>query len=306
MNCREYQHQMTLLLYEELPEFDRPGLDAHLKQCEACKHAYEEQEGMHAVLSEDAAAAWEVPADLLVESRRELANELDRIEGRRSRWRVPAFSVVFTPMRLLESGALIAMGLALGVYVSNQRPTQQVALQSNSDLISIIPRDASISNLRIVNANPATGNIELAGEVVQPLRYQGTMDDDTVRRILINALADASNPGSRLRAVEVLTPEATDETVEAALINALVYDENSGVRLAALQALKQFVREEHVKAAFMHSLANDDNAGIRVGAIEALTQSKDAELAQTIQELTKEDENPYIRLKALQFVGTSK
>src|SRR2546422_8283922 len=55
------------------------------------------------------------PSDLLVESRKGLADKLDRIERNRSRWRLPAFSVVFTPMRLLESVALIAMGLALGV-----------------------------------------------------------------------------------------------------------------------------------------------------------------------------------------------
>jgi hypothetical protein len=306
MNCRDYQHHITLLLYEELSETDRSGLEAHLKQCESCKHAYEEQEGMHVVLSEDA-AAWEVPADLVVESRRELANELDRLEGKRTWWRVPTFSVVFTPMRLLESAALIAMGLALGVYVSNQQQEQQqIASQPGSELISVIPREGSISNLRIVNTNPATGSIELAGEVVQPLRYQGSMDDETVRRILMNALQDASNPGSRLRAVEVLTPEARVEAVESALINALVYDQNSGVRLAALKALKQYIGEEHVRNAFMHSLANDEIAGIRVEAIEALTQSKDAALAQSIQEITREEDNPYIRMKVLQYVGTSK
>src|SRR5262245_59221984 len=108
MNCRDYQHQITLLLYEELPESDRAALVAHLRQCDSCKHTYEEQEGMHVVLAEDA-AAWELPADLLVESRRSLANELDTIERKRSWWRIPAFSVVFTPMRMLESVALIAM-----------------------------------------------------------------------------------------------------------------------------------------------------------------------------------------------------
>jgi hypothetical protein len=305
MTCRDYQHQITLLLYEELPEGNRPALETHLRSCDSCRHFYQEQEGMHSVLSEDA-AAWEVPTDLLVESRRELANELDRFENRRPWWRVPAFSVVFTPMRLLESGALIAMGLALGVYVSKQQPVQQTAAVPSQDLISVIPRDGSVSNLRIVSANPATGTIELAGEVVQPLRFQGNTHDDEVRRLLFSALRDATNPGSRLRAVEVLTPEATDEAVEEALINALVYDENPGVRLMALDALKQHVTEEHVRAAFLHSLANDDTPGIRVGAIEALTQSKDATLAQSIQEMTKEEDNPYIRMKVLQFVGTNK
>lgn len=306
MNCREYQHQITLLLYQELPENERPELEAHLHQCESCKHLYEEQEGMHVVLAEDA-AAWDVPADLLVDSRRALADQLDVIEQKRSWWRIPTFSVVFTPMRMLESAALIAMGLAFGVYVSNQ-PVQQVSTPtgSNESQISIIPRNGSVSNLRIVSTNPATGQIELAGEVVQPLRFQGTMEDETVRRLLFNALSDASNPGSRLRAVEALSPEAEDESVEEALIHALVYDDNPGVRLRALEGLQQFVGEEHVQAAFMHSLANDANAGIRVGAIDALSHSSNAQLARTIQELTKEDDNAAVRAKVLQFVGMSK
>ena len=305
MNCREYQHQITLLLYGELSETERPGLEAHLRQCDSCKHAYEEQEGMHVVLAEDA-ASWEVPAGLLMESRHTLADQLDHIERKRSWWRIPTFSVVLTPMRLLESAALVAMGLALGVYLNNQHPPQ-VASNPIQNEISVIPRNGSVSNLRIVNANPATGDIELAGEVVEPLRFQGNMGDDTVRRLLFNALRDASNPGSRLRAVELLAQEPSDEGVEEALINALVYDENPGVRLRAMEGLKRFANEEHVRAAFMHSLANDDNAGIRVGAIEALSQySKDAALAKTVQELTKEDDNEYVKMRALQFVGTTK
>jgi len=307
MNCREYQHQITLLLYQELSENERPGLEAHLHDCESCKHFYEEQEGMHVVLAEDA-AAFEVPADLLVESRRALADELDLIERKRPWWRVPAFSVVFTPMRVLESAALIAMGLAFGVFVSNQsvQQTSNPSAPTGTEQISVIPRNGSVSNLRIVSTNPTTGEIELAGEVVQPLRFQGTMEDDTVKRLLFNALSDASNPGSRLSAVEALSPKAQDESVEEALIHALVYDDNPGVRLSALASLKQFVGEEHVQAAFMHALANDPNAGIRVGAIDALSQSSNAQLARTVQELTKEDDNAAVRAKALQFVGMSK
>jgi hypothetical protein len=306
MNCREYQHQITLLFYEELPDKAQAGLQAHLEACGACQSIYESEKNMHSVLAEDA-SGWDFPSDLLVESRRSLADELDRIEKNRSWWRVPAFSVVFTPMRLLESAALVAMGLALGVYVSNiQAPSNAPA--GNASNISVIPRDGSVSNVQVVNANPTTGEVELAGEVSQPIRFQGSLQNDDVRRLLFSALRDVNNPGSRLRAVEILAQKPTDEMIEEALINAMVYDNNPGVRLRALEGLKQYAAEEHVRSAFMNTLANDDNPGIRVEAIEALTKqnAKDNELAKTIEEVTKKDDNPYIRTKALQFVGTSK
>ena len=308
MNCREYQHRITLLLYEELPETEKSGLEDHLHQCTACKDIYEVEQNLQAVLAEDAERWDNIPSDLLVESRRYLADELDRMEKKRSWWRMPAFSVVFTPMRLLESAALIAMGLALGVYVSNQQPQQVASNIPQESYISLIPRNGSVSNLRIVNANPATGSVELAGEVLQPLRFQGQMEDAVVRQLVISALRDASNAGSRLQAVEVLSSKPNDEDVEQALIHALVYDANVGVRLQALEALKQFADEEHVRAAFMHTLSNDDNSGIRLQAIEALTSrnSNDSALAKSIEEVTKTDDNPYVRIRALQFIGTVK
>jgi len=309
MTCRDYQHQISLSLYEELPEADKANLESHLLACEACKHVFDEEKGLHYVLAEDAAAC-DFPSDLLVEARNKLANELDQLDQKRAWWRIPTFSVVFTPMRLLESAALVAMGLALGVYVGNQqhaaRQLAAVSQPQDSQIISSIPANGSVSNLHVVSANPSTGQVELAGEIVQPLRMEGSLSDDSVLHFLLSTLGDSTNPGSRLRAVEVLAPRANDRTVKNALIQAVMTDDNPGVRLHAMQGLKQFANESDVRAAFMNSLENDEDAGIRFEAIDVLTRnSSDAVLAKDLQRFTK-DENAYVKMKALQFVGTHK
>lgn len=309
VNCKEYQHQITLLLYDELLEGARRELEGHLQECTDCKRTFDAERSMHSVLAEDI-ASWDVPSDLLVESRRALSDELDSIEVKRSWWRMPAFSVVFTPMRLLESAALIAMGLALGVYVSNQQvpPVAQNATPPPESQNTMIPQNGAISNLQVVHADPATGRVELAGEISQPLRFDGQINDVRVGQLLIQLLRETNNPGSRLKAVEVLSQKPKDETFEEALINALIYDNDPGVRMRALEGLKTHANEQHVRAAFMHTLQNDENAGIRIEAIEALTalNPKDAELAQRLTEATKQDDNPYIRSRVLQFVGNAK
>lgn len=312
VNCREYQHQITLLLYEELAEVARPELEAHLCECGDCKEVFESEKALHTVFADDV-SAWDVPSDLLVESRRALADELDKVERKRSWWRVPTFSVVFTPMRLLESAALIAMGLALGVYVSNQQdrivnPPNPITAGMNQAEEEKIPVNGTISNLQVVNADPSTGQVELAGEVSQPLRFHGKMEDSKVRQLVFSALRDMKNPGSRLKAVEVLSHNPTDESIEEALIGALVYDDDAGVRMRALEGLKTFANEQHVRAAFMHTLQNDDVPGIRIQAIDALTarNTKNAELAKSLEEVTRQDDNPYIRAKVLQLVGATR
>lgn len=307
MNCSDYKHQIELFLYEELPEAEQLELESHLSACEGCKQTFEEEKGLHSVLAEDA-SSWDLPSDLLVESRRELANELDKIERKRSWWKIPGFSVVFTPMRMLESAALVAMGLALGVYLTNQQQTTlQLAQQTatpESQIIASLPANGSVSNLRIVSANPSTGQVELAGEIVQPMRMQGTMGDETVRQLLVSALGGSSNSGSRLSAVEVLSQQPNSELVKGALIQALMYDDNPGVRLRAMQGLKQFAAEADVQVAFMHTLNNDADAGIRVEAIEALTHNgRNTSLVKALEPFTRDD-NTYVKMKALQFVGT--
>jgi hypothetical protein len=309
-NCREYQHQITLLLYEELPESARTELEAHLRECASCQSAYDSEKAMHNLFADDT-AGWDVPSDLLVESRKGLADELDRIEKKRSWWRMPAFSVVFTPMRLLESAALVAMGLALGVYVSNQQAkiaAPSVASNAVDSPVSTIPSNGTVSNLQVVKSDPSTGQVELAGQVSTPMHLQGRMDDNTVLQLLFGALREADNPGTRLKAVEVLSQKPNDETIEEALINALVFDDDAAVRVRALEGLKKFANEQHVRAAFMQALQNDENPNIRVQAIDALTatNAKDSALARSIEEVTKKDDNPYIRNKAVQFVSAAK
>ena len=308
MTCREYQNQIVLSLYQELSEGERVRLDAHLQECSECRQAYEENHGFRTLLEEDT-AAWELPSDLLAESRRDLANELDRIEKKRSWWSIPTFSVVFTPMRMLESAALIAMGLALGVYVSNhQAATTGNTAVLESPVASAIPENGRVSNVRIVSAN--ANSVEFTGEVVQPLRFEGRMEDDTTQRLLFSAVQDSMNPGSRLQAVQVLAKNSAEPSVKSVLIHALLNDGNLTVRLKAMEALKPFAGEEEVRAAFMLSLMNDPVDGVRIAVVDALAPvTNDEATAKRVEEVTRHDDNTYVRLKGqdlIHLVGNRK
>jgi hypothetical protein len=308
MSCKEYQNHIVLSLYEELEESEKVSLETHVHACGECRQAFEENQGFHTALAQDT-PAWELPSELLMESRRALANELDRIETKRSFWawlRVPTFSVVFTPMRMLESAALVAMGLALGVYVSNNRPVLDTNPALSAGLASAIPQDGRLANVRIVNANADT--VEFTGDVVQPLRFQGRMQDDTTQRLLFSAVQDSMNPGSRLQAVQVLSRQSAEPTVKGVLIQTLLNDSNLAVRLKALDGLKSFAGEEDVRAAFMQALMSDPNDGVRVAAVDALALITNTEaMANRIEEATRHDDNTYVRLKGqglIQLVGT--
>src|SRR5215813_12772422 len=171
MECKEYREQIVLFLYEELSEREQSELEVHLQQCSPCNESFENEKSLHALLAEDN-GLWNVPSDLLVESRRELANELDRMERKKSWWRLPAFSVVFSPMRLLEWTTLVAVGMAAGVYVNSSliHPPVPGPLASTSE-------PESISNLKIVNSD-SMGNVEIVENLVRQMHFQGNLRDE--------------------------------------------------------------------------------------------------------------------------------
>ena len=304
MNCRERQHDIILFLYDELPGTLQGELRAHIDGCSTCREFYETEQSIHFQLSEDF-SEWEVPADLLMESRKGLSEELDRLDQRRWWLKLPGTSL---RMRLLESAALVSIGLAVGVYVMNERAQAPQTPPGPSLLTgtsTAIPDAAAVSNLRITSADPATGRVELTGEVVRPVELQGNLEDPNVRNLLFGALRSTSNAGMRLRAVELLANHPRDARVKEALIGALLSDGNIGVRLQALEGLQSFSGEEDVRQALIYALENDANPGVRVKAIEALTPlTADEAMDGIVTEAIREDPNAYITMRALQFVGT--
>jgi HEAT repeat protein len=137
------------------------------------------------------------------------------------------------------------------------------------------------------------------------MHFQGNIMDESVQQLLVGAMRDGRNPSSRMSAVELLSRQPDSRQVKEALIRALIEDDNLGVRLKALQILKPFAnKDKDVQAAFMNALAYDEAAGVRVQAIEALRPfAHDDSVSKTVQEVTKDDDNPYIKLQAIQFVG---
>jgi hypothetical protein len=300
MNCQQRQHDIVLFLYDELSGPKSQELRTHLDSCTTCRTFHEREKELYVGLTEDF-SEWEVPADLLVECRRGLSDSLDLAESRRSWWKTTAFAGVLSRMRLLESAALVSMGLALGVYVTNQVDAPEPA---PANAVVTIPENASVSNLRIVEADIESGQIELAGEVIQPMRMTGNLEDASVREFLFGVMQSQNNPGSRLQVVELLSKQTRDPNIKEALINVLLNDDNPGVRLSAIDALHRFSEDEDVRQTLKYVLANDDNPGIRVQAIEALSPMTHEEaMDAVIQEAVREVPNEYVRIRELQYVG---
>jgi len=202
------------------------------------------------------------------------------------------------------------MGLAFGVYISTQQtasPGTAADLQS-AGVITSLPQDGRVSNVRIVNTDASAATVEFVGDVVQPLRFTGNLEDDTTRQLLFSAMQDSMNPASRMQAVEVLARKSAEPTVKGVLIHALLNDQSLSVRLKAFEGLKPFAGDDEVRQAFMQALMSDPNDGVRIAIVDALAPfTKTEAMATSIEAVTRNDDNTYVRLKGqglIQMVGT--
>ena len=126
---------------------------------------------------------------------------------------------------------------------------------------------------------------------------------DIIRRLLVSAASDSTDPGLRGTTVEILAGVPPCDETRAVLIQALSSDPNDGIRLRALEALRPMAHQGDVRRAISHALLSDKNAGVRTKAIELLTDhetdvTRETEIIGVFQDLLRKEPSQYIRLRA--------
>jgi len=161
-------------------------------------------------------------------------------------------------------------------------------------------------NIRIVQADAATGEIEFFFDAVSPVHVRGNVNDEHVQKVLVRALRDEENAGVRLRAVSMImtnTEESPriDTRMKAALISAAKKDPNAAVRNAVLDVLRLYIKDPDVQRALAYVLLNDKNSGVRVTAVNILASARldgcvlDKGVRDILKRKIQFDENQFIR-----------
>ena len=230
MNPHEKWNELLLLsLYDELTENERQELDGHLQSCAECREELARLKALHASLND--ALPPVVDARLLTEVRQQLRGALRQERSRRSlRQRIADFiQSTFVPHYKIALGGAVAFVLGVIVAYALFVPKNPGAstLQSSPD----IPGDTRITNVRFLNTDMSTGEIEFAFDAVKPVRMKGSINNEQVQRILTHALLTEQNAGVRLQSISAMSSrKAVDKDIKSALITALKTDENPGVR----------------------------------------------------------------------------
>jgi len=323
MNHQHYKDQLQLMLYDELSTQDRQDLEKHLEGCTECQAELAELKKFHSVLAQHAPAF--VSDEILQEARHELRGALRTERIRQSVWEKLAERVrnLIQPQYKIAFGAVatLAVGVFLGYLVfaprATERVTQQLTTQAAKETSQPLKENTRITNVRFVNSDPSTGEVEFSFDAVKPVYMKGSVNDPDVQKVLAYALLNEQNPGVRLRSVDVIGSEHLKSTgseveIKRTLIAALKSDDNPGVRKEALEVLEKFPFDDEIKRAFLDVLVHDNNSGLRIAAINALENARgeklpiDPEVLNVFKERMQSDDNNYIRLRARAVVEEMK
>lgn len=300
MNCETVKDLLVLLNYGELSFEDEDAVEKHLAVCPSCAGEQRRLEQLDTLLERGTMAA---PPDLLARCRRDLASKLAQEQPLRNRFSLAAWwqNAWATPwLKPAAALTLLFVGFSAGRLVHPSHP----------QFASVQPVTAQPAPERADAAPPA---VETEGPVSYeqprpsyvPVGANVTPDDPRLRELLLTAVSN-QDPALRVESIDLLQRRCSDETVRKALLSALRADPNSGVRLKALEALRPYAQNAETRAVLANVVLNDTSPAIRTQAIDLLVQSRDSDVARTLQEVLKREEIPYIRERSVHALRAMK
>ena len=305
MKCEWVRENILLHIYNELPDDARYELEQHLARCTECAAELKASRQLHATLSQYPVD--EPTPNLVAASRMHLQEALETAE-QGGFWQRLTFDpgAWFRQIRL--SPALAAMLVIVG-FAGGIGATYKVVKGSPPDISQVsVPSpvtESSISGIRSISQEPGSNQISIKYDTVSIQEAQGSLNDQRIQQLLLFAARNNYNSGVRMDSVDLLTQKPNDTHVREALLYALRYDSNPGVRLKALEGLGPYVKDDvRVRDAVLEALMHDANPGLRTQALHLLEPCRaDSSVRVVLQKLAENDQNPYIRSQARNWLA---
>ncbi len=334
-NCAFWQPRLVLFAAgDELSAAEREQVAQHLSQCMACSAEISRETELLAMLAE---YRLEPDAAMLANCRASLEDALDREEEggwlrRKMGSLLPANWL--SPEPAWSAALLVMIGFSVGLFGPRflERPAPAPASAHHSSLAATDPGSQPAAGLSVppassaselsaldlhsadvasINVFPVDGGappqVQLQMRAQQPVTLQGTVDDESVKRVLLYILRNNErfDPDVRLNAVDLLRARQDDPEVRSALCRSVQTDQNAAVRLKALEALNGAEPQDMIRDTLLGALVDDKNPGVRIEAINSLRDMaergqvvSDNHMRAVLRDRMQHDPSTYIRLQS--------
>jgi len=312
MNCELAHERIVLAAYGELPDEQIHELDRHLAACTDCSQEREQLQALKTLATAYPMA--DPDPNFVARSRMRLDEALDAIPPKRWYERLGQRVVNnFSNMQAAPAAAvlLLVVGAGTGTLGGYEYAEARIAHAAGQGSAEQAKLDASpaqtapaeIANISSIEREPNSEIVHVTFNQLVPQHIQGSLDDPSIRQLLLLASENATSPGVRDDSVGLLAAECRaghacqGEGIRDALMVALRYDKSEAVREKALEGLQPFVAEDmRVRDSVLEALLNDSDPRIRAAAISVLEPVEaDTGVRRVLSTVANSDNNPHIR-----------
>lgn len=320
MNCELAHERIVLAAYGELPDEQVHELDRHLAACNDCSQEREQLLALKTLTS--AYPVTELDPNLVARSRMRLEEALDAIPPKRWYERLgqrvlnnfanlQAAPVGAVLLLIVGGGAGTLGGYEYAAARAAHNGGRVVELPAKAEMQPVESVPAEIANISSIEREPNSEIVHVTYNQVVPQHIQGSLDDPSIRQLLLLASENGSSAGVRDDSVGLLAAECRaghgcqGEGIREALMQALRYDKSVAVRTKALEGLEPYVAEDmRVRDAVLEALLSDPDARIRTAAISILEPVEaDTSVRQVLSTVANSDHNPHIRTVSRQVLS---
>ena len=315
MNCHQAQMNLSLYLYGELDFAQEELLEQHLAECPVCERALTREKTWHTLLKSEQV---DVSFEFLSQCRRELKNAISPETGKNAfnflgwDWKK---ALGISGAHWAISGTRWSAGIAtasffLCVGFGAARLVDRYGLPglaSDDGTLRMDLIDPSAARIRDIQPG-ANNTVRIVLDQFRERQIAGSIQDENVRRWLLNGTRDPVDPSIRVYSVELLSGQDGND-VRDALIHSVKNDPNTAVRLKAVEGLRGFASDPVGRSALSYVLEHDENPAVRSQAIDVLALSKNGmqltpRVLGVLQAIAQSDhEEDYLRLRSLQLLN---
>jgi hypothetical protein len=303
MTCAEARQNFSLYLYGELDFTAEELLEQHIADCTGCQLELAKERQWHEAVGSESA---EVPLDLLAQCREDLRDSLSVVrESRQPLWIQWLDSLGFRSnawsMRIAMASLLVCLGFGLSRLLENHGlPGPGIADGFTSEMNLLDPVRAHV---RLIEPT-GDDRVQLVVDEVREHIVSGSLADSRIRRLLLAASKDPTDPTIRVDSVEMLKDIGGDD-VRDALFDTAQHDPNAGVRLKAIEALGRFTNDSSTRRTLLFVLSHDESPYVRTQAIDLLIAPEaegtlSPQLADALQSVMHSDPDQYVRMRCRQ------
>jgi hypothetical protein len=316
MDCELVHERIVTAAYGELPDEQVHELERHVAGCPECLREREQMVALKVLL--EAHPVMEPAANLVARSRQRLEETLDALPPKR--WYERLGERMLNNFASLQGAPvavclLLVVGMgagSLGGFEFAQGRVAHTAVTNPQPIAQPEPpaSPAEIASISSIVREPNSEMVEVRYNRLVPQQVEGSLDNPSIRQLLMLASQNAASPAVRDDSVGLLAAECRAghscqaAGIRDALMVTLRYDRNAGVRQKALEGLEPYVSEDvRVRDAVLEALLNDADPHIRTEAINILEPVEaDTSVRQVLSSVANSDQNPQIRTVSRQVL----